>query len=854
MLRRNVRGLAAADVAEVVRLDTGWRLLGTAAGQCASPAELPVDGAWLHMATLGPVASVLKRAGDWADGEPSVRLDASDWWYHLALDEQAVSSRSSETWHLELGGVATLAQLWVNGVEQAVVPNMHLAQQLGLRGLLRPGRNDIHLVCRAMDAALKQRRPRPRWRAPMVENQQLRWFRSSLLGRVPGWSPAVPTVGPWRAMAITRAQGPELSDVRIQATWRDGLARLSVDLSLARAEALGAWVVTVSGQGGRWRLPLTRQADGRWHAAGDLPGAQAWWPHTHGEPVLYELGFEAEAAAGGGAPWSRGWGQIGFRTLVVDQADAGFAIQVNGRGVFARGACWTPLDIVTMDGLSENAYDEALALFKQAGLNMVRVGGTMSYEADAFYDACDRLGILVWQDLMFANMDYPEDPDWVAGVVDEVRQQLARWQGRPCLAVLCGNSEVSQQAAMFGATRDKWAPALFSDTLAEVIGAQAPSLPYWPSSAFGGAFPHQNDEGTTSYYGVGAYMRDPGDARRSGLRFATECLAFANIPEDDGLADMPEGLSLRVHHPTWKRRVPRDLGAGWDFDDVRDHYVAQLFKVDPVQLRYGDHDRYLLLGRLAAHEAAASAVAEWRLRGSRCQGALVWFWRDLWPGAGWGMVDSQGRPKSPFHALRKVCQPRLVHLTEESGNGYAVHLINDSAAPAEGTVEVAIWRDGQTRLALEARPFTVAPGQALRTPLLAWFDWFADWSNFYRFGPAAAQAVVVVWTSTDGRELGRTHAFPTGPTLPLVAGGLEAIASAQADGSVLVSLTCGTLLQFVHPDVPGWVASDAYFHMSPGQTAQVRFTPGPTGARRPFGGGFKALNLQGSAPIRMMSA
>jgi beta-mannosidase len=455
---------------------------------------------------------------------------------------------------------------------------------------------------------------------------------------------------------------------------------------------------------------------------------------------------------------------------------------------------------------------------------------------------------------MFANMDFPEDPAWVSGVADEVRQQLARWQGRPCLAVVCGNSEVSQQAAMFGATRDKWSPGLFAETLAALVQAQLPALPYWPSSAFGGVFPHQNDEGTTSYYGVGAYMRDLGDARRSGVRFATECLAFANIPEDDGLADMPDGLSLRMHHPGWKRRVPRDLGAGWDFDDVRDHYVAQLFKVDPAQLRYADHDRYLLLGRLAVHEAMQSTLGEWRLRASRCRGALVWFWRDLWPGAGWGVVDSSGRPKSAFHALRKVCQPHFLHLTEESGNGYVVHLHNDTAEAVEGSVEVAVWRDAQTRLALETRPFTVASGQGVRTPLLAWFDWFADWSHFYRFGPCPAQAIVAVWRAANGRELGRAHAFPPGFALPLVAAGLEATATAQPDGSVTVDVVSNSLLQFVHADAPGWVASEAYVHLSPGQAWRLCMRPGPGAVKRPFSGALKALNLQGPVPIRMVAA
>ena len=108
---------------------------------------------------------------------------------------------------------------------------------------------------------------------------------------------------------------------------------------------------------------------------------------------------------------------------------------------------------------------------------------------------------------MFANMDYPDhDPGFVASATEEVRQLLGRLEGRPSTAVLCGNSEVEQQAAMWGSPRSLWAPKLFHEVLPAVARECLPDVPYWPSSAHGGAFPHQGDAGTTSYFGVGAYL------------------------------------------------------------------------------------------------------------------------------------------------------------------------------------------------------------------------------------------------------------------------------------------------------------------------------------------------------------
>ncbi len=248
----------------------------------------------------------------------------------------------------------------------------------------------------------------------------------------------------------------------------------------------------------------------------------------------------------------------------------------------------------------------------------------MTYEADALLDALDANGVLLWQDLMFANMDYPEDPVFVTSVVAEVDEQCARLAGRPSLAVVCGNSEGEQQAAMWGATRDRWAPPLFHETIPAAVAARLPHVPYTPSSAHAGAFPHASNAGPSSYYGVGAYLRPLDDARRSEVRFASECLAFANIPAPTGL---PGGAALRVHHAEWKARAPRDLGAGWDFDDVRDHYVQRLYGIDPTALRVSDHERYLALGRAATGEVMAQTFGEWRRARSVCRGGLVWFLR-----------------------------------------------------------------------------------------------------------------------------------------------------------------------------------------------------------------------------------
>src|SRR5262249_31974023 len=152
-----------------------------------------------------------------------------------------------------------------------------------------------------------------------------------------------------------------------------------------------------------------------------------------------------------------------------------------------------------------------------------------------------------------------------------------------------------------------------------LVTSLAPSAAWVPSTPMGGTFPFQVDRGISHYYGVGAYLRPFDDARRANVQFAAECLAFSNVPDASVVDNLRDEGVTPGHHPRWKAAVPRDAGAGWDFEDVRDHYVRVLFGVDPSEVRAQDTDRYLALGRVATGEAMLRTFAEWRRPGATCR-------------------------------------------------------------------------------------------------------------------------------------------------------------------------------------------------------------------------------------------
>lgn len=838
-------------------LASGWQVCATAPQACAQPGDWPADLPWVEAPKLGPVADVLRQTGAWSlDDSSGRRFDAQDWWFRLRFEHavDATGALAAGFASLGLDGLATVAEVWLNGVPVLSSTNMFMAYQLDVAEQLKSGANELVLVFRSLDHDLTKRRPRPRWRAPMIENQQLRWRRATVLGRTPGWSPPCQVVGPWGDIWLETAAVAKLGRVHLRPTVIDDGGRVDFAAQLAltaSAQLIDAHLVLAWGD---QRHMATVQCDDAGHlsATMSLDQVHKWWPHTHGHPHVYraELSVNLQGVA---EPLVFDLGPVGFRRIDVQRQDGGFSVQVNGVPVFCRGACWTPLDPVTLRA-DAASYRQAVSQMVDAGMNMVRVGGTMVYEADAFYDACDELGVLVWQEFMFANMDYPQDEAFVDEVRAEAEQQLRRWQARPSLAVLCGNSEVEQQAAMWGATRDKWAPALFHETLADMAKQWRPDVAYWPSSAHGGAFPHQGDVGTTSYYGVGAYLRPLDDARRANVRFATEALAFANVPEMPALMAMPGGLGLRMHHPNWKTRAPRDLGAGWDFEDVRDHYLQQCFDVDPMRLRYADHDRYLLLSRITTGEVMSAAFQEWRRTESSCQGALIWFLRDLWPGAGWGVIDSLGLPKSAYYALKRTLQPIALGLTDEGGNGLYAHLTNETPQPIAATLQVNAYRSGGVSVGQGSIPMALGAHDARTVPLAACFDWFTDLNWAYRFGPAVAQVVVASWVAEDGTLLAQACHFPQGLNLPREADvGLVVQASSDAQGQWTLTLSAKSFAQSVQLELNGYVSDDAYFHLAPGQSRHVRLKalPGITG---PVSGTVKALNSEASALIQICTS
>ncbi|MCB8878150.1 glycoside hydrolase family 2 protein [Acidisoma silvae] len=718
-------------------------------------------------------------------------LHEDDVWYETAFE-------ACPGQKLRFLGLAGLAEVWIDGECVAVSTSMFLplAIDLATGGTVR-----LSICFRSLFAAMAATSERPRWRTRLVTTNALRLYRQTLLGHMPGWCPSFHAIGPFRPVELVDRPGI-LQSWRFATHMRGNDGILSVNLtfsgSAARFRALTLSVGTVV-------FALEDVRDGSIAAEVTLPDVARWWPHTHGEAILHMVSLSDGTT-------ELALGQVGFREATIrrgeDETD--FALEMNGVSVFCRGACWTSADLLGLAGDRE-AYAPWLIALRDSGMNMVRVGGTMLYESQAFHDLCDELGIMVWQDLMFANLDYPLDSEPLRQqVIAEVEQLLSRLGGSPSFVVLCGGSEIAQQATMVGLTAERRQMPFFETVLPRLIRHLSPDLHYIPHSPWGGALPITVSAGVAHYYGVGAYRRPLEDARRAKVRFASECLAFANPPSSVSPAALKSD------------KAPRDHGVSWDFADIRDHYLGTLYGYEPVKLRLEDHARYLELSRAVTADLMESVFSEWRRPGSPCSGGLVWQLQDLASGSGWGVIDSHGHKKAAWHGLRRVLAPIQLLLSDEGMDGIALHVLNESPDAVSAVLSLDCLRRGAVSVVSAQQPVEIEPRSSASFSSQAILDSFFDITRAYHFGaPEHNVTIATLRCAKSGNILSEAFHFPVGRALPPDDLGMQATI-VGIDSCWFIDIIAARFAQAVHIVADGYQADEDWFHLPPARPRRIR--------------------------------
>lgn len=665
-----------------------WKLLDFASGEGVTNGAQTVgfnDHDWLSISAPGDVHRTLVDAGRipdpfWDRNETACAwMESREWWYRTGLDAEAEMLASGDRLDLVFQGLDTFATIWLNGRELGRSRNMFREARFDVTHLLQPGQNTV-AVCFAPPLDCIPGEPLTTW----GRNPERVAMRKAQFGYGWDWGPRLPTIGIWRPVELVRSRvarlvGMHFATVELSQAGDRALVAIRVEAErvapdaevaiMARAQLTDpdgrlAGTVDISLAGSSTDTSLVGTA----YVAVDAP--RLWWTHDLGDPALYTLDV---ALLAGAEPVAASALQVGIRTLSLDQSpdpiERGarfFRFILNGVPVFARGANWIPADSF-VGAIEPERYAGLLEAARDANMTMLRVWGGGIWEHDGFYAECDRLGLLVWQDFMFACAMYPEDdPTFVAEVESEATYQVQRLRSHPSLALWCGNNENQwlHDRTFWDREQPPAYGALYYDTiLPAVVAAHDGRTPYWPGSPYGGNDYNGPEDGDVHNWEVwhGNFPRRFGEKPRRET--TPENVSFLRYAEDHGRFISEFGMHAAPALSTLARCIPSDQmyhhspALDWHNKDTPKNKGDNLMLT--VTGLPSDLTEYVDFSQLAQAEGLTFGIEHFRRRTPHCSGALVWQLNDCWPVLSWSVLDYYGVPKAGYYYLRRVFAPVL---------------------------------------------------------------------------------------------------------------------------------------------------------------------------------------------------
>jgi beta-mannosidase len=785
-------------------------------------------GDWIPAEVPGCVHTDLLRAGKIPDpfvgtNEKSLQwIEHADWEYRTSFEADA-ALLGREKIEIVFHGLDTYADVSVNGARVLEANNMFRTWRADIKSHVVAGTNTVVVRFRSPIAAVK----------PLYD--QAKEMVSMFARKAPyhygwDWGPRFVTSGIWRPAAIEAWDEVRLDDVQVyQRSLDDARARLEVAAVVMATRAASAQLTVGLPGGATLATGEKHLARGRneirLQVTIDKP--ERWWPNGLGAQKLYTL--ETTLAAGG-VVRGRKQTRVGLRTLEVvnrhDPEGKSFTVLVNGAPVFMKGANWIPADsFVTR--VTEEKYRALLGAAASANMNMVRVWGGGIYEDDRFYDLCDQLGLLVWQDFMFACSMYPGDAAFIENVRQEAIENVRRLRNHPSLALWAGNNEIEaawqQWGWQFKFHLDKAAQNtiwndykhLFHEVLPRVVAAEDPGRFYTrstPSANEDGVPPGKMGWGDAHYWGVW-HAEAPYEAYAANVsRFMSE-YGFQSFPTLPSVARYAPPSEWRIDSPVMlsHQRHPRGNALVRTYMD-RDFRVPQ------------DFGAFLYLSQVLQANVIKYGAEAHRRRMPYNMGSLYWQLDDCWPVASWSSIDYYGHWKALQYAARRFFAPVLVSPVDDNGT-LRVYAVSDrrSDLSAHLTLRLIDLDNGGERWRFD-RDVTV---KALASEVQ-----FAAWKRDVLKGSDPSRVVLVAELSAGGATLSRNlFYFLKTRELALPRPELAVSVTPHRIGATVTvkARRFARAVWLSTPDGEG-AFSDNFFDLLPGETATVEWTPGP-GAR-----------------------
>jgi beta-mannosidase len=768
-----------------------------------------------------------------------------EWWWRCDFDAPVV--RDGERVLLRFLGLDTFAKVWLNGEVLGDTDNMFRAYDFDVTDKLcadAPNRLAVRFdppADRLKDIAVPvvagYPPDEPKTKRTLVRKAQFGWGWD--------WGPTLPTVGLWRPVELIVRGVANLSNVHfstLSLTPDHGRAevRVAVTADIARAGAYAADISLTDPDGAvvaTARTPL----DGSSAAANfTLEAPRLWWTPDLGAADLYALNVRL---TDGETVFDQSTTKVGVRTIALDQShdpdEPGatfFRFFLNDQPIFARGACWIPASSFVA-AVGEAQYRPLLETMAEANMNMVRIWGGGVYEHDAFYDLCDELGLLVWQDFMFACAPYPEDdPAFVDSIRDEVHQQIVRLRNHPSMALWCGNNENQvihdflgwmlrqggvEQAPLLG-------DLYYEKMMPESVATLDPTTPYWPGSPYGGPMANSMRAGDVHDWTVWhGFPTIPDDVPIGVQNVEPENIAYTRYAEDMGRFISEYGLHASPAMETLKRAIPEaELclhSPAMEHrikDNPKDKVNGILVTVTGLPT---DMEQYVDFTQIAQAEGLKFAIEHFRRRMPHCSGSLIWQYNDCWPCVSWSLMDYNGFGKASWFYTRRAYEPVLASF-KDLGDGQAeLWITNEGRGALEDQLTISLVDMVSGAVTTQTLAVTLEANVSQAVWTLP-----SDWPK-----PTAGHALHV--RSGRGGFSDNRLFFAMIKDLRRPLDAKIALSIVQRGPHTLeATVTASAYALFAHLIVPhGWTRfSDNYFDLLPGESRTIRIE-NPDVALRP---------------------